>query len=282
MNKINWVDGRYTTPDDFNAMQTEPEAHIQSLGQRLPAGVVDGCVPTGAGTVVTIGAGVAWDAAGRRIVIPVGGAAVDMTGIDRPALGRYRWLTWAAAYRRLERGSVLDKAGAAQAAYFDDSFVLSVAAGAEFEAASIAAARDAQLPTRPSAPAGSVSLGYSILDHATPYSGLFTDATLYRTQAPRPIAPLFIHNVTGAAALKALDALGAIIPRQRDYAFGAGGVKTGSGRVYPMYPAAWRNTRGQVIVEYVTTVSTQPYFSNMTLHAVFDRVASYGQSRPPR
>ncbi len=282
MNKVNWIDGRYTTPNDFNAMQTEPEAHIEALGRRLPA-YVDGCVPAGAGAGVTIGSGVAWDAAGRRIVIPAGGAAVDMTGIDRPAANQYRWLTWFAAYRRISRGTMRDKMGVDQPAYFDDGFSLGVRAGAAFAETSIARARARQVATRPAAPAGAVVLGYSILDHQSTYQTLFTADTLFRSEAPRPIAPFFVK--AAGETLEVLASIGSLVPRQRDYAFGSGHVWIESLGNHTFPVAAVLRHRLHVHAWFVQANGTQQPLhgaaSNCQLIAVFDRVASYGPQEYP-
>ena len=281
MNKVNWVDGRYTTPQDFNAMQTEPESHIEGLGRRLPAAVVDGCVPTGAGTVVTIGAGVAWDAAGRRIVIPAGGVVVDMTDIDRPAAGQYRWLTWFATYQRIDRGTMRDKAGIDRPAYVDDSYSVGVRAGAEFTQSSIDEARARQVSTRPQPPAGAVGLGHSILDHATSYAALFTDDTLFRSEAPRPISPFMIH-ATGATGADLLDLLLPILPRKRDYAIGAGSARITSNRTTHYWPVflAYHDMSGRIEMHFAQ-VQPLRVIANVHLDVVFDRVGSYGPAKHP-
>ncbi len=286
MNKVNWIDGRYTTPNDFNAMQTEPEAHIEALGRRLPA-YVDGCVPAGAGAGVTIGSGVAWDAAGRRIVIPAGGAAVDMTGIDRPAANQYRWLTWFAAYRRISRGTMLDKMGVDQPAYFDDGFSLGVRAGAAFAETSIARARARQVATRPAAPGGTAVLGYSILDHQSTYQTLFTADTLFRNGV-RPVAPVVIAG-TDLEVDDALGQLSAILPRRRDYAIGTGSIRRGRSvrgggtDFWPLY-IAYRNTRGHIDALFHSASTPQPLRAvnfKVSIFAVFDRVAPYGPPEIP-
>lgn len=280
MNKVNWIDGRYTTPNDFNAMQTEPEAHIEALGRRLPADV-DGCVPAGAAAGVTIGAGVAWDAAGRRIVIPVGGAAVDMTGIDRPAANQYRWLTWFAAYQRISRGTMRDKMGGDQPAYLDDGFSLGVRAGAAFAETSIDRARALQVATRPAAPAGAVVLGYSILDHQSTYQTLFTADTLFRNGVRLLSPPAVIVAQAASYAGDALDQLAATLPRPRDYAIGAGSLWS-DGKVYPLF-LAHRTTDGNIQSYFHFARSVQPVrgTSNVSIHAVFDRVVSYGPADFP-
>ena len=284
MNKVNWIDGRYTTPNDFNAMQTEPEAHIEALGRRLPADV-DGCVPAGAAAGVTIGAGVAWDSAGRRIVIPVGGAAVDMTGIDRPAANQYRWLTWFAVYQRINRGTMRDKTGVDQPAYFDDDYSVGVRAGAAFGDSSITYARAHQVATRPAAPAGAVGLGYSILDHQSAYQTLFTADTLFRSEAPRPITPFFV-TASGKKVAEVLDSMASLVPRQRDYAFGSGYVWLNSNRHANPVLTVRRSRGNNVQAWYVPQIaSPQPLHAaadtTCRLVAVFDRVASYGPEEYP-
>ncbi len=281
MNKINWVDGRYTTPQDFNAMQTEPEAHIEGLGRRLPAAVVDGCVPVGAGAGVTIGAGVAWDAAGRRIVIPVGGAAVDMTGIDRPAAGQFRWLTWFATYQRINRGTIRDKAGIDRPAHIDDGYSVGVRAGSAFAQSSIDDARARQVATRPAAPAGAAVLGYGILDHNTEYGTLFTADTLFRREVPRPMTPLAIH-ATGLGR-DLLSPLAPILPRPRDYAIGTGAVWLGGRNPRGPYPLYLARRAGRILEAYYGWSGGVQWISAtmVTLYALFDRVVSYGPAKYP-
>ena len=279
MDRVNWVDGRYTTPSDFNAPQIAAESHLEAQAAQGLAGRVDGCIPVGAGIEVTIGAGTCWDSAGHRIVIPAGGAPVDMTSVDRPASGQYRWLAWYVEYRRLERGSMQDKAGEDRPAYYDDGFRVGVRQGAAFAAAGLRSARGDQISSRPAAPGGSVGLGYSILDHDGNYGSLFSAATLYRRDSPRAIVPIAVSGAGGRAA-NLLAPLERILPRRRDYAFGAGGVRIGNS-VYPILYAA-RPAQGPLAVYYVSRAiqSETMLHASDRLDAIFDRVISYGPDHP--
>ena len=131
MNKVNWVDGRYTTPGDFNAMQSAPEDHLRTQAKSSLAGLVDGMLLTGTSNGVQVGPGVAWDNQGRRIMVPAA-APVDVSAIQRPASGRHKWVSVFASYRQVERATVTDATGVDQPAYLDDGYTLTAAAGPEF------------------------------------------------------------------------------------------------------------------------------------------------------
>lgn len=163
MNKVNWVDGRYTTPDDFNAMQTAPEDHLRSHAKAALAGHIDGLTPTGTADGVQVSPGVTWDDQGRRIMVPAA-TAVDMSAIQRPASGQYRWVSISIAYRQIERSTVRDSGGVDRPAYLDDSFTILATPGPEFADRSLVNARFISTGV-PAIPNGSVGIGTFIVDH---------------------------------------------------------------------------------------------------------------------
>lgn len=283
MNRVNWVDGRYTTPDDFNNPQIAAESQIENLAAATAGGHVSGCVPVGAGSGVNIGPGVAWDGTGRRIVIPAGGAPVDLSAVDRPGADQYRWLTWYATYRRTERGSMLDKAGVSMPAYLDDSFTLGVAQGPVFNAAG----RNRRIASRniaPRAPApGGITLGYTLIDSGTSWEVLVTDETLYRSLAPRPIAPVVLAGLlTDVADSTLSDRLGAALSGGvRRWLFGAGSVKVRT-NWFPIVFAAKDGTASRLF--FVDGLgSVQPYGLQQNaggVTAVLWAASDYGPEDP--
>lgn len=170
MNKVNWVDGRYTTPDDFNAMQTAPEDHLRSHAKAALAGHIDGLTPTGTADGVQVSPGVTWDDQGRRIMVPAA-TAVDMSAIQRPASGQYRWVSISIAYRQIERSTVRDSAGVDRPAYLDDSFTVLATAGPEFAERDLTRARFTSTGI-PAIPNGSVEVGVFIADHDSGWQDL--------------------------------------------------------------------------------------------------------------
>lgn len=183
MNKVNWVDGRYTTPGDFNAMQSAPEDHLRSQAKSSLAGLVDGMTLTGTSDGVQVGPGVAWDNQGRRIMVPAA-TPVDVSAIQRPASGRFKWVAIFATYRRVERATVTDATGVNHAAYFDDGYALAAASGPEFTSAVSAPSDGLGGPTQldrlraagswsptgsqpnyPATPPGAVRIGAFAIDH---------------------------------------------------------------------------------------------------------------------
>lgn len=241
MDRVNWVDGRYTSAADMNLAPIAAEAAIDATAAAAVAGVVNGCIPVAAAAdYVAITAGQAWDSAGRRLVFPDGGTPVDFGGIDRPAAGQYRWLAWWARYRQVEDGSMTDVAGRAAPAYYRDAADVGVAQGAAF------AARGRNRPTasadiaaRPAIPAGAVGLGYSLLDSTTALPELIQDSTLLRVAAPRPVAPILLVGALRDAADSTLDdrLRAALAQGRRRYLFGGGWVKV-QNSIYPILYAA--------------------------------------------
>lgn len=170
MNKVNWVDGRYTTPADFNAMQSAPESHLRSQAKIALAGHIDGLTPTGTADGVQVAPGVTWDDQGRRIMVPAA-TPVDVSAILRPASGHYRWVGISIAYRQVERSTVRDSGGVDQPAYLDDGFTLTATSGPEFAADSLTDARWTETG-KPAVPNGSVGLGNFVVDHDSGWGDL--------------------------------------------------------------------------------------------------------------
>lgn len=202
MNKVNWVDGRYTTPGDFNAMQTNPEDHFRSHAKAALAGHIDGLTPVGTAGGVQISPGVTWDDQGRRIMVPAA-TAVDMSAIQRPASGQYRWVNISISYRQVERSTVTDSGGVERPAYLDDSFALTATAGPEFAANDILAARFTSTG-RPATPNGSVGIGTFIADHASGWPDLVS--TIHRPSYIGSKA-IFISSLDRAEIERLLSAI---------------------------------------------------------------------------
>lgn len=186
MNRVNYVPGRTVEADDLNAVQATMESHLRSHAQELLAGQIVGLAVSGTAGGLQVGTGFTWDAQGRRIAVSAA-TAVDVSAVQRPASGQYRWLLVHAAYATANRGTVQDINQAQQVAYIDDAVTLAIAAGPPFAAADIGSARGTAAG-RPAAPEGSVALGLLIVDHATAWDTL-GDAAARPSQPPPPPSP---------------------------------------------------------------------------------------------
>ena len=175
MNRVNYVSGRTVEAADLNAVQETMESHLRSHARKLLAGQIIGLAVSGTSAGLKVAPGFTWDNQGRRIAL-ASATAVDVSAVQRPASGLYRWLLVYAAYVTANRGTVQDITQAQQVAYIDDSFTLNIAAGPSFGAADIDAARDTAVG-RPAAPQGGVSLGLLVLDHDTSWDTLGDAAT---------------------------------------------------------------------------------------------------------
>lgn len=214
MNRVNWVDGRYTTPADFNAMQTDPEDHQRSQAKAMLAGFVDGLAVTGTIDGIRVAPGVAWDDLGRRIMVP-SAVAVDVSAVLRPASGHYKWLVVYATYQRVERDTVRDSSGIEQPAYLDDGYTLTAATGPEFSAADLVSAKYTKTG-KPAAPANSVALALCVVDHDSGWPALISSP-------PRPNAlQTRVRFIETATINETRAAVSSLVPIIDDVAYGWG------------------------------------------------------------
>lgn len=282
MNKVNWVDGRYTTPQDFNAMQSNPENHLRSQAKVLLSGYNDiGVTGTAAG--LALSPGVAWDAMGRRIFVP---AAVDLdvAAVDRPASGQYRWLRVSASYRQVERDTMRDKEGVDRPAYYDDGYAAALTTGPEFTARDIIRARWTKVG-KPAVPAGAVSLALFVIDHDSSWATMIENQERYFYPPPQSarfipgrIVPVAAGDTEGAV----YTALAAIVPPDGSPIYGWGamyGADQPDDTFASWYPVAFarRTSQTQIsvhgaAVDYVSTLST----FRLSFH---DPVASAGAAK---
>ena len=216
MNRVNWVDGRYTTPADFNAMQTAPEDHLRSHAKAALAGFIDGLTVTGTAGGVQVGPGVTWDSQGRRIMVPAA-VSPDVSKLVRPASGRFKWVVVYASYQRVERDTVRDSAGINQPAYLDDGYTLTVAAGPEFAAASIEAARDTDAG-KPAVPSESVGIALFVVDHDSAWPELAASPRRYTLFQSR-LAVVYAGTLS-----QARDAISPLVPMPSDVVYGSGAL----------------------------------------------------------
>lgn len=194
MNRVNYVPGRELLSADLNAIQTEIEAHLRSQAQLALAGRVSGMEVSGTATGLQVAPGFGWDAQGRRLRASAA-IDVDVSAFQRPASGHYRWALVHGSYTTANRGTVTDVSRVDRVAYIDDKVTVAIAAGPEFAAADIGAARGTAVG-RPTAPEGAVSLGLLIVDHATTWNTL-GDAAVWpggraTTQAPVPVGATIV------------------------------------------------------------------------------------------
>ena len=187
MNKVNYVAGRELTAADLNAIQDGIEAYLGEMGARLLPSHISGMVVSGTATGLSVSAGYAWDAQGRRLRLTAA-ADVDVSAVQRPASGQYRWALVIAAYARSDRGTVSDIVGAVHTAYYDDSVTISIITGPEFTASDISTARGVATG-RPATPGSSVALASLIIDHATAWGNLAITSTSRQQNRPSPIVP---------------------------------------------------------------------------------------------
>ena len=224
MNKINWVDGRYTTPQDFNAMQSNPENHLRSQAKVLLSGYNDIGV-TGSAAGLSLSPGVAWDPMGRRIFVPAA-AEMDVSSVDRPASGQYRWLRVSASYRQVERDTMRDKEGVDQPAYYDDGYAVALTTGPEFTASTLNRARRTTVG-KPAVPGGAVSLALFVIDHDSNWATVVENKEDYDYPPPPAarfipgrIVPVAVGNTSGAV----YTALADIVPPDGSPLYGWGAV----------------------------------------------------------
>lgn len=186
MNRVNYVPGRVLLSADLNAMQTEIEAHLRSQAQLALAGRISGMEVSGTATGLQVAPGFGWDAQGRRLRASAA-IDVDISAFRRPASGHYRWALVHGSYTTANRGTVTDVSRVDHVAYVDDKVTVAIAAGPEFAAADIGAARGTAVG-RPAAPEGAVSLGLLIVDHATTWNTL-GDAAVRPSSQPSVSQP---------------------------------------------------------------------------------------------
>lgn len=226
MNKVNWIDGRYTTPNDFNAMQSNPENHLRSQAKALLSGYSDIGV-TGSPAGLALSPGVAWDSRGRRIFVPAS-ADIDISSVDRPASGRYRWLRVSVSYRQVERDTMRDKGGVDRPAYYDDGYAVALATGPEFTARNLDSARRTA-DGRPAVPGGAVNVALFLIDHDS------TWATMVENRAEGSIPfhgvlpqarfiPGSIAFATGSTEDEIYSAINGIVPADGSQLFGWGAL----------------------------------------------------------
>lgn len=188
MNRVNYVPGRELQSADLNAMQAEIEAHLRSQAQLALAGRVSGMEVSGTATGLQVAPGFGWDAQGRRLRASAA-IDVDVSALQRPASGQYRWALVHGSYTTANRGTVTDVSRVDHAAYIDDKVSVAIAAGPEFAAADIGTARGTAVG-RPAAPEGAVSLGLLIVDHSSTWDTLGDAAVRPSSQpAPEPSQP---------------------------------------------------------------------------------------------
>lgn len=266
MNKVNWVDGRYTTPQDFNAMQSNPENHLRSQAKVLLSGYNDiGVTGTAAG--LALSPGVAWDAMGRRIFVPAA-ADLDVASVERPASGQYRWLRVSASYRQVERDTMRDKEGVDRPAYYDDGYATALTTGPEFAESTLKNARFTKLG-KPAVPGGAVSLALFLIDHDSSWATMVENTERY-SYTPPPSArfipgrlvPVAAGNTEGAV----YTALAAIVPPDGSPIYGWGavyGADQPNDTFAAWYPVTYarRTSQTQIsvygaAVDYVSNLST--------------------------
>lgn len=226
MNKVNWIDGRYTTPNDFNAMQSNPENHLLSQAKALLSGYSDIGV-TGSPAGLALSPGVAWDSRGRRIFVPAS-ADIDISSVDRPASGRYRWLRVSVSYRQVERDTMRDKEGVDRPAYYDDGYAVALATGPEFTARSLAGARRTT-DGRPAVPGGAVNVALFLIDHDSTWATMVENraegGTPFHGVLPQArFIPGSIALASGDTAAKVYSALEGIVPADGSQLFGWGAL----------------------------------------------------------
>lgn len=226
MNRVNWVDGRYTTPDDFNLMQTAPENHLRSHAKAALAGFIDGLTVSGSADGIQVAPGVAWDGQGRRIMVPAA-APVDVSVIDRPASDRYKWLLVSISYRQAERSTVRDSGGTDRPAYLDDSYTITATTGPEFVAPPITNENPDRDPlrraryestSRPAIPHGAVGLALSVIDHDSGWGALVSSPPRRGLSAQRAV---FVRSESHSDIQAAVERL---IPHATDRIYGWGGL----------------------------------------------------------
>lgn len=228
MNRVNWVDGRYTTPDDFNLMQTAPESHLRSHDKAALAGFIDGLTVSGSADGIQVAPGVAWDDQGRRIMVPAA-ASVDVSGIDRPASGHYKWLLISISYRQAERSTVRDSGGTDRPAYLDDSYTITATTGPEFAAPRKTDENPSNDPiwrarlettNRPAIPHGAMGLALSVIDHDSGWDDLVSSPPRRGLTASRAVF-VSTRNKSESDIQAMIEPL---IPRIGDRVYGWGGL----------------------------------------------------------
>lgn len=170
MNRVNYVPGRELTAADLNGLQGGIEEQLGEMATLLLPRHIAGMEVSGTAQGLSVAAGYGWDTRGRRLQLTAA-TDVDVSAVQRPAQGQYRWLIVHAAYLRSSRGSVADISGVSAAAYYDDAVQIGVALGPPFSSSDIGVARGTGTG-RPAAPDGAVTLGLLVLDHATPWDTL--------------------------------------------------------------------------------------------------------------
>lgn len=229
MNRVNYVPGRVLAAADLNSLQGGIEEQLGEMATLLLPRRIAGMEVSGTAQGLSVAAGYGWDTRGRRLQLTAA-TDVDVSAVQRPVQGQYRWLMVHAAYLRSSRGSVTDISGVSAAAYYDDAVQIGVAVGPPFSASDIGVARGAGTG-RPAAPEGTVTLGLLVLDHATPWDTLGDVViTPQIQQRPVPVGAMCVWPTTIAVPDGWLTCDNAAISRS-DYPalFDVIGIQWGSG-----------------------------------------------------
>ena len=167
MRKLNWPRGFFPDKEHFDELQAAPENAINKLAaDTVGVGIAKGFALSIAGATMTAAPGSGWDSRGRQVGVKAPLTLDLSSGITRPAVGQFKWVSIYAQFMRVESGEVIDINNVKSTYYSDD--------GAKLVAVEGAAAATRAAAVRPTV-TGDVLLGDFLVDHDSPWTSFATD-----------------------------------------------------------------------------------------------------------